>query len=99
MGANSPSKRTGDGERDLPSGGPPQVMPGLEAASKRLSLEFDGAFTTFAIERQLAASYDSLASTSTVHNFLSVLAERSAREQLRVLAAAQKRGLAGTKVD
>ena len=70
-------------------------MPGLDAAAKRLFLEFQGAFTTLAIEQQLCASYDSLASTSTVHNFLSVLAERSAREQLRVLAASKAGALAG----
>jgi hypothetical protein len=95
MDATSPTTRTGEEGQLLP-GGPPPVMPGLEAASKRLFFEFRGAFTTLAIKRQLRASYDSLASTSTVHNFLSVLAERSAREQLRVLAARKASALHST---
>jgi hypothetical protein len=87
MDATSPTTRTEEEGQLLP-GGPPPVMPGLEAASKRLFFEFRGAFTTLA--------YDSLASTSTVHNFLSVLAERSAREQLRVLAAGKASALHST---
>jgi arsenate reductase (thioredoxin) len=72
-------------------------MPGFEAASKRLALEFEGAFTAVAIEHELSTSYDSLARTSTVHNFLSILAERSARQRLRVLAAGRERALPGTR--
>jgi arsenate reductase (thioredoxin) len=72
-------------------------MPGFEAASRRLALEFEGAFTDVAIEQELSASYDSLASTSTVHNFLSILAERSARQRLRVLAAGQESALPGAR--
>ena len=97
MDVKSPSKGMGGWERQLRPGGPPPVMPGFESASKRLALEFHGAFTALAVEQQLCAAYDSLASTSTVHNFLSILAERSAREQLRILAAGQERGLSDTR--
>lgn len=96
MDEKSPGNGMGDGARQLPSGVPPLIMPGFESASKRLMVEFDGAFSSHAIEQQLRAAYDSLASTSTVHNFLSILAERSAREQLRSLAPSQGR-LTGTR--
>src|ERR1700682_2552152 len=96
MDEKSPDRGMGGDERQLPPSVPPVIMPGFESASKRLMVEFDGAFTSLAIEQQLRAAYDSLASTSTVHNFLSILAERSAREQLRSLAPSQGR-LTGTR--
>ena len=56
------------------------------AAAERLAGEFDGMFGTDTIERFLHSSYDQFAGRATVVNFLPLMAERFARQQLRALA-------------
>jgi arsenate reductase (thioredoxin) len=58
----------------------------LRAAAERLAGEFDGTFGTDTIERFLHSSYDQFAGQATVVNFLPLMAERFARQQLRALA-------------
>jgi arsenate reductase len=58
----------------------------LRAAAERLTGEFDGSFGTDTIERFLHSSYDQFAGRATVVNFLPLMAERFARQQLRALA-------------
>ena len=58
----------------------------LRAAAERLAGEFDGSFGTDTIERFLHSSYDQFAGRATVVNFLPLMAERFARQQLRALA-------------
>jgi protein-tyrosine-phosphatase len=58
----------------------------LRAAAERLASEFDGTFGTDTIERFLHSSYDQFAVRATVVNFLPLMAERFARQQLRALA-------------
>jgi len=58
----------------------------LRAAAERLAGEFDGMFGTDTIERFLHSSYDQFAGRATVVNFLPLMAERFARQQLRALA-------------
>ena len=58
----------------------------LQSAARRLSAEYTGVFATETIERFLHGSYDNFATRSTVPNFLPLLAERFARQQLRALA-------------
>ncbi|HET6685676.1 MAG TPA: arsenate reductase ArsC [Jiangellaceae bacterium] len=58
----------------------------LRAAAERLAGEFDGTFGTDTIERFLHSSYDQFAVRATVVNFLPLMAERFARQQLRALA-------------
>jgi protein-tyrosine-phosphatase len=58
----------------------------LRAAAERLAGEFDGTFGADTIERFLHSSYDQFAGRATVVNFLPLMAERFARQQLRALA-------------
>ena len=58
----------------------------LRAAAERLAGEFDDSFGTDTIERFLHSSYDQFAGRATVVNFLPLMAERFARQQLRALA-------------
>ncbi|TNC19389.1 arsenate reductase ArsC [Amycolatopsis alkalitolerans] len=58
----------------------------LRTAAANLRREFDGIFGTETIERFLRSSYDQFAATSTVANYLPLLAERFARQRLRALA-------------
>ena len=58
----------------------------LRAAAERLAGEFDGTLGTDTIERFLHSSYDQFAGRATVVNFLPLMAERFARQQLRALA-------------
>jgi arsenate reductase (thioredoxin) len=58
----------------------------LRAAAERLAGEFDDAFGTDTIERFLHSSYDQFAGRATIVNFLPLMAERFARQQLRALA-------------
>jgi protein-tyrosine-phosphatase len=58
----------------------------LRAAAERLAGEFYGSFGTDTIERFLHSSYDQFAGRATVVNFLPLMAERFARQQLRALA-------------
>jgi protein-tyrosine-phosphatase len=58
----------------------------LRAAAERLAGEYAGTFGTDTIERFLHSSYDQFAGRATVVNFLPLLAERFAGQQLRALA-------------
>lgn len=58
----------------------------LRRAAPRLADVFDGVFALETIERVLLESYDSLAATSRVTTYLTLLAERFATERLRSLA-------------
>lgn len=57
----------------------------LKTAAGRLRREFSGRFSVETIERYLVDSHDQLASQATVSAWLSVLAERFARERLRAV--------------
>ena len=58
----------------------------LHTAAVRLGEQFTGLFGTETIERFLRSSYDQFAATSTVPNFLPLIAERFARQRLTALA-------------
>jgi protein-tyrosine-phosphatase len=58
----------------------------LKTAATRLSEEFAGAFNLETIERFLHNSFDQFASKATVVNFLPLLAERYAKQQLQAAA-------------
>jgi arsenate reductase len=58
----------------------------LHTAAVRLGEEFTGLYGTETIERFLHSSYDQFAATSTVPNFLPLMAERFARQRLSALA-------------
>jgi arsenate reductase len=58
----------------------------LHTAAVRLGAEFTGRYGAETIERFLHSSYDQFAATSTVPNFLPLLAERFARQRLTALA-------------
>ena len=58
----------------------------LHTAAVHLGDEFAGLFGTETIERFLHSSYDQFAATSTVPNFLPLIAERFARQRLTALA-------------
>jgi protein-tyrosine-phosphatase len=58
----------------------------LHTAAVRLGEEFTGLYGTETIERFLHSSYDQFAATSTVPNFLPLMAERFARQRLTALA-------------
>ncbi len=58
----------------------------LESAAARLQGEFAGSFDSETVRRLVYASYDKLAANATVRNFLPLLAERFARQQLHARA-------------
>lgn len=58
----------------------------LHTAAVNLGEEFAGLYGTETIERFLYSSYDQFAATSTVPNFLPLIAERFARQRLTALA-------------
>jgi arsenate reductase (thioredoxin) len=58
----------------------------LHTAAVRLGEEFTGLYGTVTIERFLHSSYDQFATTSTIPNFLPLIAERFARQRLTALA-------------
>jgi protein-tyrosine-phosphatase len=62
----------------------------LEGAAQRLSREFAGVFSLETVEECVMDSFERLAATATVMNFLTVLAERFARERLQALGQAGK---------
>jgi arsenate reductase len=61
----------------------------LRSASRDLHARYRGVFGTETIETLLFASYDQLAATATVHNWLVTGAERYARQRLEALAHAR----------
>jgi arsenate reductase len=58
----------------------------LHSAAAHLRDEFVGVYGTETIDRFLHSSYDQFAATSTVPNFLPLIAERFARQRLMALA-------------
>jgi arsenate reductase (thioredoxin) len=58
----------------------------LRSAATRLAREFDGIFGEETIELFLRTSYDQFAHRASVGNFLSLMAERFARQRLKALA-------------
>ena len=60
----------------------------LEGAARRLSREFAGTFSLETVEECVVDSFERLAATATVMNYLTILAERFARERLEALAQA-----------
>ncbi len=58
----------------------------LKRAAGRLATAYDGVFSTETIERFLHTSYDQFGDSATVSNFLPLLAERFAKQQLDALA-------------
>jgi arsenate reductase len=63
----------------------------LKSAAARLAQEFDGVFGRETIELYLRSSYDQFATRASVGNFLSLIAERFARQRLRALAKIEGR--------
>jgi protein-tyrosine-phosphatase len=70
----------------------------LESAAARLHSEFADTFDLETIERFLYSSYDQLAATATVQDFLALLAERFARQRLRALAKLEGKSTDGRPV-
>lgn len=58
----------------------------LKSAAARLRTEFTDAFDLQTVERLVGSSYQKLAARATVHDFLPLLAERFARQQLHAIA-------------
>ena len=58
----------------------------LKSAANRLATEFEGVFGRETIELFLQTSYDQFADRASVGNFLSLMAERFARQRLKALA-------------
>lgn len=65
---------------------PVEHHPALENATERLAREFRGTYGTETVERFLRTSYDEFLKTASVTTFLSLLAERFARQRLQALA-------------
>jgi protein-tyrosine-phosphatase len=70
----------------------------LRSAATRLTQEYDGVFGQETIERFLHGSYDEFADTSSVPNFLPLLAERFARQRLMALARVEGKAQDGKPV-
>jgi protein-tyrosine-phosphatase len=58
----------------------------LKAAANSLARDFKGTYGAETIERFLHSSYDEIAGSATVTNFLPLLAEKFARQRLKALA-------------
>jgi arsenate reductase len=67
---------------DLQSLGPDDRL-ALRTAASNLRKDFDGVFGVETIERYLHESHDEFAGRATVYNYLSLLAEKFARQRLR----------------
>ena len=70
----------------------------LSSAARNLGEQFAGVFGAETIERFLYSSYDQFAGVATVPTFLSLLAERFARQRLRALARVEGKGTDGKPV-
>lgn len=70
----------------------------LKSAAARLHSEFADTFDLETIEWFLYSSYDQLAATATVQDFLALLAERFARQRLRALAKVEGKSTEGKQV-
>jgi protein-tyrosine-phosphatase len=63
----------------------------LKSAARRLAEEFDGIFGKETIELFLETSHEQFATRASVGNFLSLMAERFARQRLHALAKVEGR--------
>ena len=70
----------------------------LATAASRLRTEFEGIFGQETIELFLASSYDQFAKTAKTDVFLSLLAERFARQRLKALAKVEGKADDGVPV-
>jgi arsenate reductase len=70
----------------------------LATAARKLTDEFSGVFGAETIERFLYSSFDQFAERATVANFLPLLAERFARQQLRALARVEDKQADGMPI-
>jgi len=62
----------------------------LERVTDRLTLEFHGVFKREIVDRAVRDAHQTLLATARVTGFISLLAERDARDCLRALAADHK---------
>ena len=67
----------------------------LSSATAKLAREFDGTFGAPTIERFLHDSYQQLAASATVANYLPLLTEKFARQRLRALAKVEGKETSG----
>jgi DNA-directed RNA polymerase specialized sigma24 family protein len=58
----------------------------LQPIAERLVREFDGRIAADIVESCLLEAYEAFAKTATVHLYLGIFAERTARDRLRSLA-------------
>ena len=70
----------------------------LKTAATRLQGEFDDVVGLETVEGFLHSSHDHFASHASVPNFLPLLAERFARQQLRALAKVEGKGHDGKPI-
>jgi arsenate reductase len=70
----------------------------LKSSAGRLAREFAGTFNEETIERFLMSSYDQFAGKATMVNFLPLLAERFAKQQLHAMAKIEGHGADGRPV-
>ena len=68
----------------------------LRSAARDLHAQFRGVFGAETIESLLFSSYEELAATATVYNWLAIGAERFARQRLQALAHAESRAVGKT---
>jgi arsenate reductase len=77
---------------DLQSLSPDERL-ALRTAAANLRKDFDGTFGVETIERFLHESYDEFAGRATITTYLSLLAEKFARQRLRALSKIQRKDL------
>ncbi len=70
----------------------------LKSAAARLRTEFADTFSAGTVERFVYSSYDKLAARATVHDFLTLLAERFARQRLQAVAMVDGKSTTGKPV-
>jgi arsenate reductase len=70
----------------------------LRRSATRLAQEYDGVFGPETIDRFLNSSYDEFADSSTVPNFLPLLAERFCRQRLTALARVEGKAQDGKPI-
>ncbi len=70
----------------------------MHTAATNLQKKFAGVFSQETIERFLTSSYDQFAATSTVPNFLPLLAERFAAQRLTALARVEGKASDGQPI-
>ena len=70
----------------------------LRRSATRLAQEYDGIFGSETVERFLHTSYDEFGESSTVANFLPLLAERFARQRLEALARVEGKARDGKPI-